>query len=116
MKTFVSIFATLLLLTSQFVYSHSDHAHGPISEVQAQALAASVASQLSTQDAGLGIGKLPASWAEIAQENVSMHKKGNGYYIVAINNTSENKTLFVLLSNTGKVYDANFTGTFKDLK
>jgi hypothetical protein len=115
MKTIQTIFAALVLLTSQLAYSHGSHA--PVmNEAQIMALGVSAASQFSTQDTGLPIGKLPESWASLKENNVSIHKKGRGYYILKIENGADERTLYVLVSNAGRVYDANFTGAFKDIK
>jgi len=45
-----------------------------------------------------------------------IHKKGDGYYIVGLTNIKEEKSLFILMSISGEVYDANFTGNFPGLK
>jgi hypothetical protein len=43
-------------------------------------------------------------------------KKGSGYYLVSVLNTVEEKTLYVLMSDAGEVYNANFTGEFDGIK
>lgn len=116
MKILVTALIALTLLTSQLVFSHSDHAHGPISESAAESLALDVASNLSTRDAGLGFGQLAKTWMSLPAENVAISKKGPGYYIVAVQNESDKKTLYILMSEVGEVYDANFSGEFKGLK
>ena len=115
MKTIQTIVSVIILLTSQLAYSHG--AHEPVmNEAQVMALGISAASQFSTQDTGLEIGKLPKSWASLKEKNVSIHKKGKGYDILKIENEADERILYVLVSNTGRVYDANFIGTFKNLK
>jgi hypothetical protein len=104
----------LTLLTSQSLFAHSDH--GPISESAAQSLALDVATNLTTRDAGLGFGQLPITWASVPAENIAITKKGKGYYIILVLNESEKKTLYVLISDVGEVYDANFTGEFEGVK
>ena len=116
MKALLSIFTLILTLTCQPIFAHRVHAHGPININQAKSLAVRVSSESSTRDVGLEIGQLEKSWASLGVDNASMHKTGNGYYIVAVTNTKENKTLYVLMSNSGKIYDANFTGTFANIK
>lgn len=71
---------------------------------------------MSVKDGGLGFGKLPESWGKVPAKNVKLNKKGNGYYIVAVTNDTEKKTLYVLMSAEGEAYDVNFTGEFKKLK
>ena len=87
-----------------------------MNEAQIMALGVTAASQFSTQDTGLPIGKLPESWASLKEKNVSIDKKGRGYYILKIENEVDERILYILVSNTGRVYDANFTGAFKDIK
>jgi hypothetical protein len=116
MKTFASLFLIGLLSTAQQVAAHSDHHHAPITEQSAITVAKNVAAKLSVKDGGLGFGKLPASWNSVPVKDVKLHKKGEGYYIVAVNNETEKKVLYVLMSAEGETYDANFSGDFKNIK
>ena len=116
MKAYIPFFLSLVLLVSTQVFAHSDHTHPDLTEVQAISLAADVAKQLSEKDVGLAIGKIPESWASIPNDNIAIHIKGNGYYIIAVGNKIEKKTLYVLMSSGGDVYDANFSGEFKGLE
>ncbi len=116
MKIPSTILMLLTLLISQSLFAHSDHAHGPISESAAQSLALDVATKLSSRNAGLGFGQLPKTWASVPTKNVAITKKGPGYYIVSVHNESEKKTLYILISYGGEVFDANFTGKFEGVK
>lgn len=116
MKTLASIFLLGLLVSTQQVVAHDDHDHKPITEQAAISLGKDVAAKLSVKDSGLGLGKLPETWAKVPAKNAKLHKKGDGYYIVAVANDIEKKTLYVLMSAEGEAYDANFTGEFKKLK
>lgn len=116
MKIYPSVFLSFALLFSQHIFAHSDHAHGPISALQAASITIDVAKQLAVKDVGLDIGKLPASWSSVPKENVAIYKKGKGYYIVSAENKTERKILYVLMSFDGKVYDANFSGVFKGIE
>ena len=42
-------------------------------------------------------------------------EKGNGYYIVSFTREKQ-QSIYLLLSNSGELYDANFNGTFIGLK
>ncbi len=90
--------------------------HGPVNENQAMGIALYTADQLVEFDAGLGFGRLDASWQNLPVEVTRIHVRGNGYFIVGVENTFENRTLFVLMSDVGEVYDANFTGEFEGLE
>lgn len=108
-----------LLLQPLLVFGHADHEHEheshPITAKQAQSNGLKVAKVFSDIDAELGFGKLPASWSELTSAQSTLHASGAGYYIVAVENKAEGKTLYVLMSNTGDLYDANFTGEFPKL-
>jgi hypothetical protein len=116
MKVISIIIVALTLLTSQSLFAHSDHGHGPIVESDAQSLALDIATTLSSRDVGLGFGQLPATWASVSASNVAIAKKGQGYFIVSVLNENENKTLYILMSDGGEVYDVNFTGEFKGVE
>jgi hypothetical protein len=59
---------------------------------------------------------LGADWGKVAEEDKTISEKGNGDYIVKFDNKATSKALYVLLSDVGAVYDANFTGKFEGLK
>ncbi|SCZ67886.1 DUF6488 family protein [Thiohalomonas denitrificans] len=111
----LTIFTLLFLFQAPNALAHGG-GHGPIDEGQARALAADVTHQFADSDPGLGFGTLAASWKEIDPEAVKMHVKGAGYYIVSLENKTEGKTLYILMSATGSVFDANFTGEFPKVK
>ncbi len=112
-------------------HDHSDHQHDHnhshdhsqsnapqrvITEAQALGVAIGASKHLTTKDAGLPFGLLPASWATLNQDKAAISEKGEGYYIVSVKNEEEKKTLFLLIGTNGNVYDANFTGLFKGLQ
>lgn len=90
--------------------------HGAITVESAKAAAKAITVQFVKHDPDLGFGKLPSSWAELTDENILIHEQGKDYYIVALKNSVENKTFYVLMAVDGEVYDANFTGKFEGLK
>lgn len=117
MKILSSVFIIVILLISQSLFAHiGGHESVQITEPTAQALALQVADSLSAKDAGLGFGKLSETWASLTTESTVIFEKGTGYYIVSVNNESEKKTLYVLMTDTGDVYDVNFTGEFEGVK
>lgn len=59
---------------------------------------------------------LDAAWSATADANKKISKKGNGYYVVSFDNKAAGKTLYVLLSHSGELYDANYSGKFEGLK
>lgn len=114
-KTLLFRLVLLLAVHAQSVVAHPG-GHGPVSEELAVMIATDIAEQFVSQDPGLGFGKLSASWKNLPQEAKRTHIKGNGYYIIALDNRAKGKTLYVLMSIEGEVYDANFSGEFPGLK
>jgi len=116
MKLFTAICTFILLVGFQQAYAHGSHASTPITDTAALQLAKETAIQLTQSDAELGFGKLPDSWSQTSDSSVKIFKKGSSYFIVSVANTEEEKTLYVLVSSDGEVYDANFTGKFEGLE
>ena len=117
MKILSSVFLVVMLLISHSLFAHiGGHDSVHITEPTAQAIALQVADSLSAKDAGLGFGKLPETWASLTAESTAIFEKGTGYYVVSVNNEKEEKTLYVLMTDTGDVYDVSFTGEFEGVE
>ena len=115
MKNILSSLFIMLVLISQSALSHVG-GHEPVGIKEAIFIASQVSKQFVGLDPGLGFGKLNQSWNNIAEDKYRIHKKGDGYYIVSIENIKEERVLYILMSVSGEVYDANFSGTFPGLK
>lgn len=115
MKKLIAIFALLLMLQAQNALAHGG-GHGPISPGKATAIALDAADQFTSFDPGLGFGKLGSSWKGLSRDTSKIVTKGEGYYIVSVENKTEGKTMFLLMSVAGDIYDANFTGEFPKVK
>lgn len=89
--------------------------HGPVNDEQAIAIAENVARRLADEDFGLGFGQLKPSWKELPAGSVRLHTRGAGFMVMAVQNKAEARVLYVLMSENGSIYDANFTGVFKKL-
>ena len=59
---------------------------------------------------------LDESWLKIPEAAKSISKKGTGYAILKFENKSLKKSVYLLLSSAGEIFDANFSGEFKGLK
>ena len=119
MKILIPVLFASLFLATQHVAAHGDHEHQPprvISESVALIIAQRAATSMSKKDAGLGFGQLNESWSEVPSNDLSMHKQGKGYYVVSVLNRKEEKTVYVLMSNYGEVYDANLIGQFDGIE
>lgn len=107
-----SLLLTIALLFASPAFAHPGGHGPPVDEAQALAIAENVARRLADEDFGLGFGQLKPSWKELPAGSVRTHIKGQGFMIMAVENPKESRTLFVLMSENGSVYDANFTGVF----
>jgi hypothetical protein len=116
MKLVIAIFTFILLIGFQQAYAHESHASTPITDASALQLAKETTTQLTEKDANLGFGKLSDSWSPISDDSVKIYKKDSSYFIVSVANITEEKTLYVLISSNGEVYDVNFTGEFEGLE
>lgn len=116
MKALVSVLLFGALCSVPPVIAHEGHDHSFITEPAATLVGKDYSVQLTQKDGGFGFGKLPESWRKVPAQNAKLHRNGEGYYIVTVTNDVEQKTLYVLMTSNGEVYDANFTGEFKDLK
>jgi len=119
MKILIAALIASLLFVAQNVAAHGDHGYEPpreISESVALIIAQRATTSMSKKDSGLGFGQLNESWSEIPSKDVSMHKQGKGYYVISVLNKKEEKTVYVLMSNFGEVYDANLIGEFDGIE
>tara|TARA_R110002073_G_scaffold2938_5_gene19539 strand:- start:106864 stop:107208 length:345 start_codon:yes stop_codon:yes gene_type:complete len=114
MNMIKSAIIALACSLSGMAFSHGSHT--PVSPAEALNIAKYVAVKLSEEDRGMGFGKLDESWNSIPEDNINLDKTGPGFYIVTIENGREERTLYVLMSNTGEVYDANFSGKFEGVE
>ncbi len=89
--------------------------HGPITQEEVKQLATVVTQDLTQRDLGLGFGQLEQSWSEVPMSKVGIHAETSTYFIVSVRNDAVDKTLYVLISTLGEIYDANMTGTFEGL-
>jgi len=105
----------ITLLLSMPTYAH-EGGHGDIvlKDHQAISVAYSIIQQFTQLDPGLGFGKLDNSWNKLPEAAKRVHRKHHDYFIIAF--TNNDKTLYVLMSVSGDVYDANMTGDFEGLK
>lgn len=102
------------LVHGQVALAHGN-GHGPVTEEQAIVVATAAVEQLVATDVGLGFGQLDSSWNELPTEAKRIESNGAGYYIVGVEHNGEARTLYFLMSITGDIYDANFTGEFEGL-
>jgi hypothetical protein len=104
--------ATFLFQSSTALAHGSGH-DAPINDEKALAISTRAVALLVESNVGLGFGKLKPTWTALPLAATRIHAKGNGYYIVSVEHKKEGRTLFILISAFGDIYDANFTGKFQ---
>lgn len=109
LSTSFVLFITLAL--SQMAWSHGG-THTTVDAKQAVSISQSAASKMSKKNYGLSFGQLPVSWAGVKASDISLKQELKNFFVMAVNNPQEGKTLYVLVGKNGDVYDANFTGEF----
>ncbi len=101
-------------LWSQFALAHEGHEHAPVSIKSALEIGLKMAKKYAASSPPFAVGKLPASWASLTEADASIYENGRGYYVVAINNVQETKTLYLKIQLDGTIAGANFTGNFAE--
>lgn len=116
MKTMAIVLGSMLLMASVAPVHAHPGGHGPVSDEQALRLATLTAINLSASDMGLGFGQLDNSWAFLPEEAKKVHVRKEDYVIVSLFHEKEDRTLYVLMTITGDVLDASFSGDFPALE
>ena len=130
-KQHASLLAAVLALeTPAFTYAGEGHDHGhshgagghthaPAPKLDDQGVIAAATKAVSSMvDKKVKVdgASLGAEWKGIPEADKKIGKTGNGYRVVVFTETKSSKTLHLLVSDAGQLYDANHTGVFKDLK
>jgi hypothetical protein len=114
------LFITLFITPLAFAGPGHGHSHGvpraKINDAGAIAAATKGVQAIIAQKHLIDGAVLDADWAKVSDKDKTISEKGNGYYIVKLDNKDSSKALYVLLSDVGAVYDANYTGKFEGLK
>ena len=111
---FLAVLLFSAFITQQAV-AHGNH-RPTVTRDQALAIAVNISKQFAGSDPQLGFGALPESWSNVSTTDANIFQRGQGYYIVKVVNEDEGQPLYVLISESGEVYDANLTGNFTSLK
>jgi hypothetical protein len=103
-----------LILSTQLAFAHGG-GHAKIEESQVIEYSDKNIASIVRQQIKIEGKKLDKSWLNIAKSNKRIYIKGEGYYISTFKNDKNNKTLYILLSETGELYDANYSGKFEGI-
>ncbi len=108
------IVATLLILSPITGFAHVG-GHHEINEIDIIPMATEHVKMLISKGVEIkDIGKLAPSWGQVPEQNKNFKKK-KGAYIVSFKHANEEKTLYLLLSSEGHLYEVNYTGQFTNL-
>lgn len=112
MRSFI-IAVVLCLSLGTPALSHENHAPPASSLNEAEILARAVEELfLMTSSQGTIDGVvLDQSWQ--VDKTPAIRRKGKGFYIISFQNKSQAHNLYLLMSDTGTLFDKNFTGQFK---
>jgi hypothetical protein len=120
MKSKLLIWTLAFALSSvSSVYAGSGHDHGYGGSAMSEQMAIIAVSRdikdIISQEIKIEGEKLDKSWEDLPLSNKAINIKGTGYYIISLKNDTQRKTLYVLLSDKGEFYDANYSGTFEGM-
>lgn len=114
-KSILTLLAILFCLP-QLTFAHGG-GHGPVlSEKEVMAAATDGVYGLVKEGTEVENTKLDKSWQDVPASDKKLVAKGQGYYIFGFNNQKQNKILYLLVSPSGELYDANFSGKFEGIK
>lgn len=114
-RKLIALFALAFLLYAQGSFAHGG-GHGPINPFKAVSIALETTERFTRFNPGLGFGTLDSSWKGLSRDTSKVVTEGKGYYIVSVENKDAGKTLYILMSTLGRIYDANFSGEFPRVK
>ena len=118
MYKFLTVLFLGIICNISMVLAHPG-GHGeslPIDETEVVSTASGHMTQLIEQGVDLkGIGKLNENWKDVPESGKSMTKKPSGYYVVSFTHPKEKRTLYLLISPAGDLYDVNLSGIFEGL-
>ena len=106
-----------VLFSVQLAFAHGAGHGGPaITDEVAITTASENLTLLIEQNVEIESATLNASWGTLSDANKAIYQKGDGYVIVSFDNPAESKTLYILLSDQGEFFDANYSGKFEGMK
>ncbi len=91
---------------------HEGHDHGPVTMKSAIEISLKTIKSYTKAPSPFTVGQLPPSWAQLRDSDARIHENGRGYYVVALNNSREAKTIYLKILLDGAIADANYSGNF----
>ncbi|WP_199525485.1 DUF6488 family protein [Pseudoalteromonas sp. bablab_jr011] len=108
------LFTTALIciaLVSVGALAHSGH--DLINDQKAMNIAAKSIKKMTFKDYGFEVGKLDASWKEVANDKLSIVHVEEGYYVVKVENNQNEKNIFFKIAKTGELLDVKSNHDFE---
>ena len=115
MRVFLILFILLCLISVSFAHfgGHGDGEEVSLSWNEVISVATHhVADLIKLQVDLKDIGVLDKSWNDVAPSAKKFDKRESGDFIVSFAHPVEKKTLYLLLSPFGDLYEVNFSGNF----
>jgi hypothetical protein len=112
---FLGLFAVLFSVQLAFAHGAGHGGHAITDEV-AITTASENLTLLIEQKVEIESTVLDGSWGALSDASKAIYQKGEGYVIVSFDNAAEGKTLYILLSDQGEFFEANYSGKFDSLK
>ena len=107
-----------IIFSAQLAFAHDGEHHYGESINKEEAIIAASEGINAVISQGIEIKgiELDESWGDIPLADKSIVKETDSYYIVSLKNAKQDKTIYVLLSDKGEFYDANYSGEFSGLQ
>jgi len=116
------VLSMVLVLPSGLAFAGPghDHSHGfelPAKMTEADTLKAvnGTINALIAQEYGVDGAVLNESWKNVTDAHKTIQERNVSYSIVRVKHPTEDKSLYLLFSSIGELYDATFTGQFEGL-
>lgn len=109
------IYTSFFLLAAPILLAHEGHDHAPVSMKKAVEIALATTHDYTLKQPPFGLQTLDKSWCNLPQTAAHIHKNGQGYYVVGVTNSQQDKTLYVRILLDASVTGANYSGDFDDV-
>lgn len=108
MKPLLLATAAWFCISAGTAYAHG--VHGVLTAEKAQQVAVRTVQKMTFKD--FGHGKLDSSWRAAASDQANIVGRGDGFYVIAVQNPQSDKQMFVKISDAGVVEQVSDQNTF----
>lgn len=118
-KSFTLFLLLASLMTASIAQAHSE-GHGPapaMAQTDIIPTATLHVQSLVDQQVPVGqTGKLDKKWLNVPASNKKIVRSSQGYHVVGFSEPKGKQTLFLLMAESGDLYDVNFSGKFGTIR